>query len=177
MSASVALPKRNPNSKQGQWPKPGQKAKNPLVRSQSWAAGGSSDIDSDSTISGLNELKSRSRGGSGVVRTKAINTQLEDAVARGEPVKHCRNCGEIRTPTWRPYWVRAEKGHGKDIEISNKTGVHFVETLTKDDDGETTTYRIYKQYSHLTPKEKEQCVYEQYIFCNRKLKKIAFSFQ
>jgi len=168
-SAGVILPpKKDPSSKQGQSRNRGRNA--PMPRSHSWAAGGSSDIDSD----GYAGPTSRSRGGSGVVRLKTITTQLDQSVLAGQPVKHCRNCGEIKTPTWRPYWTRVHEGTGADLQVSGKAGIHMIESLTKGDNGQTTKYRVYKQYSHLTPEDKKHSLYEQYIFCNRKLSRLPF---
>jgi hypothetical protein len=156
-ASSIVLPQKN--AKRG--PRP------PGSRVQSWTAvANSSDVDSDSAMGGRS--KSRFRNGSGVVRLKTITTQLEESVRTGQPVKHCRNCGEIKTPTWRPYWTRVHDGDANDVNVNDLCGIHMFETLEKNDEGKTTKYRVYKQLSHLTQVDKEQSLYEQYIFCNRK---------
>jgi hypothetical protein len=152
ISNSIVLPEKN--AKKG--PR--------YSRTASWHAGGSSDVDSDSAMGG----GSRARNGSGVVRLKTITSQLEQSVLAGQPVKHCRNCGEIKTPTWRPYWTRVHEGDANDLDVADLCGIHMFEVLSKNEEGKTTRYRVYKQFSHLTPADKAQNLYEQYTFCNRK---------
>jgi hypothetical protein len=113
-------------------------------------------------------MGSRARGGSGVVRLRTITSQLEQSVRAGHPVKHCRNCGEIKTPTWRPYWTRVHEGDANDLDVKDLCGIHMFEVLSKNEEGKTTRYRVYKQFSHLTQIDKAQNLYEQYTFCNRK---------
>lgn len=170
IASTIRLPPRDPHSKQGQWPRPAQRGiKRSLSRTQSWTVGGgSSDIESDGATGDNGPKSSRPRNGSGVVRMKAIDTQLQNAVFNGAPVKYCRNCGEIKTSTWRPYWVRTYDGNGSQFQINAQVGIHYVESLATDDKGRTTKFRIYKQYSHLTLEDKTAGVYEQLIFCNRK---------
>jgi hypothetical protein len=172
MATILGLPPRNPYSKQGQWSRPGQQGtKRSMSRTQSWGAG-SSDVESDGPTGDNGPKSFRHKNGSGVVRVKAIDSQLQNAVLSGAPVKYCRNCGEIKTSTWRPYWVRAYDGDGSEFEVDVKVGIHYIESLAKDVNGTTTNFRIYKQYSHLTSEDKTAGTYEQFIFCNRKFDRI-----
>jgi hypothetical protein len=115
---------------------------------------------------GVANKRPTSSTGSGLVRQQVIMSQLEQAIRDGEIPKFCNNCGQIETPTWRPYWVRSEYGDGANITVGPKVGIHCVEPLSKDENGKTTTFRIYKQWTHLTTEEKEGNMYEQCILCN-----------
>lgn len=162
-ASTISLPPRNPYPRQE--PPPKQGVKRSMSRSQTWTAGAdSSDIESDGPGGDDGLRYSRMP----VPRTKIIDTQLQQAVQTGAPVKFCRNCGEIKTSTWRPYWTRTYDGDGTQFKADRATGLHFIETLTRDDKGETTKYRIYKQFSHLTHEEKTTNIYEQFTFCNGK---------
>jgi hypothetical protein len=52
------------------------------------------------------------------------------------------------------------------VDCGQETGIHCVEPLSRDDQGKVMTYRIYKQWSFLTPEEKESNMFEQCILCN-----------
>jgi hypothetical protein len=177
---SITLPKRNPLSRQGKRPTIKR-----LPRANTWSYP-SSDVDgiilsSDAntnswayTDAGTPEPqnqdgeKPKPRSGSGAVRQRSIVNALQKAVAAGETVKYCMNCGAINTPTWRPWWIRVEYGTGEDVQTGPETGIHCVEPVRKDDDGKVLTYRVYKQWSALTPEERDSQMFEQLMLCNRK---------
>lgn len=159
-TSSINLPPRNPHSQQGQGPQQG--VKRTMARAQTWTAGAdSSDVESDGPVG-------NSRFTAGPERIRAPDPKLVEAVQTGAPVKYCLNCGEIKTCTWRPYWVRTCDGDGAEYYNKKTIGVHLVEPLIRDHNGVTTRYRIYKQFSRLTPEEKSANVYQQFNFCNRK---------
>jgi len=106
------------------------------------------------------------RSGSGAVRKRTITDQLQQAIDTGHPPKFCMNCGSVSPPTWRPYWIRTEYGSGEDVKTGEGTGIHCIEPVSKDDEGKTLTYRIYKQWANLSPEEKESQMFEQLILCN-----------
>jgi hypothetical protein len=158
-SKSITMLKKNPLSRQGKRPTTKR-----LPRSNTWSGHASSDVESDGTRGG--NVISQSRNGSGSVRQTSIKNQLQSAVAAGELPRFCNNCGAIQTPTWRPYWIRVEYGTGDDVDCGQETGIHCVEPLSRDDQGKVLTYRIYKQWSFLSPEEKESNMFEQCILCN-----------
>jgi hypothetical protein len=182
-SGAINLPKRNPNSRQGQWrrgkistwPHPSSDVETEALPLPTSEAPMHSEAEPFSEAPLQSEgppmsdglPRTKSRAGSGVVRQNAINKQLESAIAAGDIPKFCANCGAINTPTWRPYWIRVEWGDGKSIELGAKTGIHCVEPMSYDGD-KVTTYRVYKQWSFLTQEEREGHMYEQLIYCNRK---------
>jgi hypothetical protein len=147
--------------------KPAKAPRRALKKAQSWAAAESSDIDSDGGLSqvAIANKRARSKAGSGAIRSASIYNQLESSIASGLPPRFCCNCGEIKTPTWRPYWLKVEEGSGENITIG-ATGIHMVEPVETDAEGKITKYRIYKQYGHLTPDERNSGTYQQMYFCN-----------
>jgi hypothetical protein len=179
-SMAITLPKRNPLSRQGKRPTVKR-----LPRANTWACP-SSDVDGIILSSDANTNHwayadaatpepqnqdvegSKPRSGSGAVRQRSIVNALQKAVAAGETVKYCMNCGAINTPTWRPWWIRVEYGTGEDVQTGAETGIHCVEPVRKDDEGKVLTYRVYKQWSSLTPEERDSQMFEQLVLCNRK---------
>ncbi|QDS76127.1 hypothetical protein FKW77_006878 [Venturia effusa] len=162
-SSMVSLPPFNTQSQSSQPPQQG--VKRTMSRSQTWTAGAdSSDIESDGPAG--NNRPGSSRFTAGPERMKALDPKLVEAVQTGAPVKYCLNCGEIKTSTWRPYWVRTCDGDGAEYYNNKTVGVHFVEPLTRDHNGNTIKYRLYKQFSRLTAEEKSANVFEQFNFCN-----------
>jgi hypothetical protein len=169
----IVLPKRNPLSKQGKRPTVKR-----LPRSNTWAHP-SSDIDgiplnniTDSNEVGTpepqaqdSENKTKQRSGSGAVRQRSIANALERAVAAGETVKYCMNCGAINTPTWRPWWIRVEYGTGEGVQTGDETSIHCIEPI-KNEDGKIATYRVYKKWSALTAEERSSQMFEQLLLCN-----------
>lgn len=157
------LTKQMPGKKTGRPPK------RALTKSQSWVAEPSSDVESDSGLGAVaaENKKSRSGRGSGLVRSNSINHQLQTALATGAPVRFCSNCGDIKTPTWRPYWLKVFEGSGSDVILGKSTGIHMVEPVERNEQGATSKHRVYKQYGHLLPDEKKDGSYEQTYFCNR----------
>ncbi|RDI77167.1 hypothetical protein Vi05172_g12834 [Venturia inaequalis] len=162
-TSTTTLPPMNPHSQQGQAPRQG--VKRTMARAQTWSAGAdSSDVESDGPT-GSNRPES-SRFTAGPDRIKAPDPRLVEAVQTGAPVKYCLNCGEIKTSTWRPYWVRTCDGDGAEYYNKKTIGVHLVEPLIRNENGITTKYRVYKQFSRLTAEEKSANVYQQFTFCN-----------
>ncbi|TLD27808.1 actin-like protein 2 [Venturia nashicola] len=161
--STITLPPSNPHSQQGQAPQYG--VKRTMARAQTWTAGDdSSDVESDGPT-GNNRLDS-SRFTAGPERIKAPDPKLVEAVRTGAPVRYCLNCGDIKTSTWRPYWVRTCDGDGAEYYNKKIIGVHLVEPIIRDANGNTTRYRVYKQFSRLTAEEKSANVYQQFNFCN-----------
>jgi hypothetical protein len=173
----IVLPKRNPLSKQGK--RPTASGSKRLNRSNTWAHP-SSDVDGI-TINGIAdttevgtpeplaqdpENKAKPRSGSGAIRQRSIVNALERAVAAGETVKYCANCGAINTPTWRPWWIRVEYGTGEGIQTGDETSIHCIEPLAKDAEGKTMTYRVYKKWTALTTEERSSQMFEQLLLCN-----------
>lgn len=162
-TSTITLPPLNPNFQQGQAPQQG--VKRTMARAQTWTSGAdSSDVESDGPTS-FNRLESSRFTAE---RIKAPDPRLVEAVQTGAPVKYCVNCGEIKTPTWRPYWVRTCDGDGAEYYNKKTIGVHLIEPLIRDEKGNTIKYRVYKQFSRLTPEEKSANIYQQFTFCNRK---------
>lgn len=172
-TSTISLPPVNPHS-QGQAPQQG--VKRTMSRAQTWTAGAdSSDVESEGPAD--NNRPNPSRFTAGPERITALDPKLVEAVQTGAPVRYCLNCGEIKTATWRPYWVRTCDGNGAEYYNKKTIGVHFVEPLARDENGDTTKYRVYKQFSRLTAEEKGANVYEQFNFCNRKSTEIDLKFQ
>ena len=148
-------------------PAPKKAPRRALKKAQSWAAAESSDVDSDGGLGPVANANKIARiRGSGAVRSASIYNQLDAAVATGAPVRYCVNCGEIKTPTWRPYWIKVEDGDGSEVPMGGATGTHMVEPVEIDHEGKTIKYRVYKQYGHLSPEERKAGTYQQLYFCN-----------
>jgi hypothetical protein len=162
MSGHIPLPPRNVNSKQGQ----GSRGPS-FSRSQTWA-GPSSDIEGSELPPSELDAHGNPRTGSGAIRRRTIQKNLQSAVATGQPVRFCENCGAIDTPTWRPYFVRVESGTGEDVVCDAATGIHCWHPVIKDDEGKVLTYRIFKQWTSMTSEERNG-MFEKLWFCNRKL--------
>lgn len=178
LSATVTLPpvgQRNPLINKGKRPR----GKAVFPRSSTWAHP-SSDVDGFNLNSdahfpdqagtpepqGIDLDNTKPRSGSGAVRQRTIVTQLHKSIAAGDPVKFCSNCGCINPPTWRPYWIRVEYGTGENVECGAETGIHCVHPVTKDKAGKVLTYRVYKQWAHLTTEEKDSQMFQQLTLCN-----------
>lgn len=110
------------------------------------------------------------RSGSGAKRKRAIENELAKALNQGRPPQYCRNCGEIKTPTWRKAWTKLQHGPPPDWafdlkNMSKQAGcVTAWEPIEKDADDRITMHRIYK-------KAVERGVdvdYEEISLCNRK---------
>tara|TARA_R110002003_G_scaffold171_9_gene13949 strand:+ start:7834 stop:9594 length:1761 start_codon:yes stop_codon:yes gene_type:complete len=93
---------------------------------------------------------------------------MEKAIAAGELPPHCKNCGEIDTPTWRKAYTRVEHGSPEGVEISKDTagtGVIAYEVIEPtEENGGTLSYRIFK--NNTTRDEKAGNVFEELNLCN-----------
>jgi hypothetical protein len=104
------------------------------------------------------------RSGSGAKRKRAIQQKLQAAIESGEMPPYCENCGAIETPTWRKAWIRMGTGTPPKFQPSDQPGaVVAIDELTKDDDGNTTSYKIIKR--SLLP---DDTGFTQVFLCNRK---------
>jgi hypothetical protein len=134
-----------------------------LSRSQTWsgAAEPMSDAPTPSDAGAP-------RSGSGARRKKYIKDKLEQAIAAGEIPPHCKNCGEIDTPTWRKAFTRIEYGAPGGIEVTKDTagtGVIAYEVIEPtEENGGMPSYRVFK--NNVTREEKDGRLFEELNLCN-----------
>lgn len=146
---------------------PTQKAKatrgKGLSRSQTWSGTGEPMSDAPAPSD-----PAAPRSGSGARRKKYIKEKLAQAIAAGELPPHCKNCGEIDTPTWRKAFTRVEYGSPDGIETSKDTTTTAVITYEviepSEESGGDLSYRVFK--NNLTREEKDAKVYEELNLCN-----------
>jgi hypothetical protein len=108
------------------------------------------------------------RSGSGARRKKYIKEKMEQAIAAGELPPHCKNCGEIDTPTWRKAFTRVEEGTPNNIEISKDatgTGIIAYEVIEpSEENGGLLSYRVFK--NKVTREELDGKKFEDLNLCN-----------
>ncbi|EAT81847.2 hypothetical protein SNOG_10453 [Parastagonospora nodorum SN15] len=146
---------------------PPQKAKasrgKGLSRSQTWSGTGEPMSDAPMPSDSANP-----RSGSGARRKKYIKEKMEQAIAAGELPPHCKNCGEIDTPTWRKAFTRVEEGTPNDIEISKDatgTGIIAYEVIEpSEENGGLLSYRVFK--NKVTREELDGKKFEDLNLCN-----------
>jgi len=110
--------------------------------------------------------EARQKSGSSLQRKKAIQDRLANSIAAGEMPPFCKNCGEISTPTWRKAFMRVETGSPDTLQVSeNEDGILALETVTTDEGGRVTSYRIIRKM--LAAEESD---YEEVQLCNRKFR-------
>lgn len=163
MSGKISLPPRT--TTQGTWTN-----KRAIPRAQSVVADGSSDVEPESSAESnpLARKRGQKRGSANTRQKKRINDNLQKDVAAGKAPRICYNCGDPSPTTWRSSWVRTYEGSATDIEVG-VNGIHMVETVKKNDQGETTSYRVYKQWTALTVEEKKggpNGPVQEYVLCN-----------
>jgi hypothetical protein len=134
-----------------------------LARSQTWSGAGEPMSDAPTPSDSGNP-----RSGSGARRKKYIKEKMEQAIAAGELPPHCKNCGEIDTPTWRKAFTRIEYGSPEGIEISKDTAgtdiiAHEVIEPTEESNG-LLSFRVFK--NNVTREEKEGKMFEELNLCN-----------
>ncbi|KAF2029205.1 hypothetical protein EK21DRAFT_68085 [Setomelanomma holmii] len=152
-SATPNLPAQKPKASRGKG----------LSRSQTWSGAGEPMSDAPApSEAGV------PRSGSGARRKKYIKDKMEKAIAAGELPPHCKNCGEIDTPTWRKAYTRVEYGSPEGIEISRDTagtGIIAVEAIgLMEDSNGASSYRIFK--NNVTREEKDANLFEELYLCN-----------
>ncbi|KAH7068320.1 hypothetical protein BKA63DRAFT_521559 [Paraphoma chrysanthemicola] len=134
-----------------------------LARSQTWSGAGEPMSDAPGPSD-----SGAPRSGSGARRKKYIKEKMEKAIAAGELPPHCKNCGEIDTPTWRKAYTRVEYGSPEGIEISKDTagtGVIAYEVIeSTEENGGALSYRIFK--NNTTRDEKAANVFDELNLCN-----------
>ncbi|KAF1918326.1 hypothetical protein BDU57DRAFT_586756 [Ampelomyces quisqualis] len=152
-SATPNVPTRKPKVPRGKG----------LPRSQTWSGAGEPMSDAPMPSDPANP-----RSGSGARRKKYIKDKMEQAIAAGELPPHCKNCGEIDTPTWRKAFTRIEVGSPAELETSKDTtgtGVIAHEVLEPtEDNGGHLSYRVFK--NNVSREEKDGKVYEELNLCN-----------
>ncbi|KAH7092274.1 hypothetical protein FB567DRAFT_557814 [Paraphoma chrysanthemicola] len=134
-----------------------------LTRSQTWSGAGEPMSDAPGPSD-----SGAPRSGSGARRKKYIKEKMEKAIAAGELPPHCKNCGEIDTPTWRKAYTRVEYGSPEGVEISKDTagtGIIAYELIepTEENAG-ALSYRIFK--NNTTREEKAANVFDELNLCN-----------
>jgi hypothetical protein len=134
-----------------------------LARSQTWSGTGEPMSDAPTPSDPANP-----RSGSGARRRKYIKEKLAQAIAAGELPEHCKNCGEIDTPTWRKAYTRIERGAPNGLEVSKDTGstdiIAFEVIEPTEESGGELSYRIFK--NNLTREEKDGKCFEELTLCN-----------
>lgn len=152
-SATPNLPTQKPKSSRGKG----------LSRSQTWSGAGEPMSDAPMPSDPANP-----RSGSGARRKKYIKEKMEQAIAAGELPPHCKNCGEIDTPTWRKAFTRIGYGSPDEIEISKDTagtGIIAYEVIDPtEDNGGQLSYRVFK--NNVTREEKDTKMFEELNLCN-----------
>jgi hypothetical protein len=152
-SATPNLPAQKPKPSRGKG----------LARSQTWSGAGEPMSDAPTPSDPANP-----RSGSGARRKKYIKEKMEQAIAAGELPPHCKNCGEIDTPTWRKAFTRIEYGSPDGIEISKDTtgtGIIAYKVIepTEENNGHLS-YHVFK--NNVTRDEKEGKLFEELNLCN-----------
>ncbi|KAF2822066.1 hypothetical protein CC86DRAFT_373262 [Ophiobolus disseminans] len=134
-----------------------------LTRSQTWSGTVEPMSDAPTPSDPANP-----RSGSGARRKKYIKEKLAQAIAAGELPEHCKNCGEIDTPTWRKAFTRIEYGSPEGLKTSKDTTstavIAFEVIEPTDETGGVLSYRIFK--NNLTREEKDARMYEELTLCN-----------
>ncbi|KAL5119864.1 hypothetical protein ACEQ8H_002225 [Pleosporales sp. CAS-2024a] len=134
-----------------------------LSRSQTWSGAGEPMSDAPTPSDPGNP-----RSGSGARRKKYIKERMEQAIAAGELPPHCKNCGEIDTPTWRKAFTRVEDGTPDNIEITKDTtgtGIIAYEVIEPSEDNEgRLSYRVFK--NKVTREELDSKKFEDLNLCN-----------
>ncbi|KAH7380241.1 hypothetical protein DE146DRAFT_289599 [Phaeosphaeria sp. MPI-PUGE-AT-0046c] len=146
---------------------PAQKPKAPrgkgLSRSQTWSGAGEPMSDAPAPSD-----SAAPRSGSGARRKKYIKEKMEQAIAAGELPAHCKNCGEIDTPTWRKAFTRIEYGSPDTLIVSKDTTstdvIAFEVIEPTEETGGLLSYRVFK--NNVTREEKDGKVYEELNLCN-----------
>jgi hypothetical protein len=152
-SATPNLPQQKPKASRGKG----------LARSQTWSGTGEpmSDVPMPSD-------PANPRSGSGARRKKYIKDKMEQAIAAGELPPHCKNCGEIDTPTWRKAFTRLEFGSPEGIEISKDTSsteiIAYEVIEPSDENGNLSSYRVFK--NKVTRDEADAKMFEELNLCN-----------
>jgi hypothetical protein len=146
---------------------PAQKPKAPrgkgLARSQTWSGVGEpmSDVPVASDAG-------QPRSGSGARRKKYIKDKMEQAIAAGELPPHCKNCGEIDTPTWRKAFTRIEFGSPDNLVVSRDTGstdvIAYEVIEPTEESGGILSYRVFK--NNVTREEKDNKIFDDLNLCN-----------
>jgi hypothetical protein len=152
-SATPNLPTQKPRPSRGKG----------LTRSQTWSGAGEPMSDGPTPSDSGNP-----RSGSGARRKKYIKEKMEQAIAAGELPPHCKNCGEIDTPTWRKAFTRVEYGSPVGLEIAKDTAgtdiiAYEVIEPTEDSNG-LLSFRVFK--NNVTREEKEGKMFEELNLCN-----------
>lgn len=107
------------------------------------------------------------RSGSGARRKMNISNSLEDSIAAGVPPKWCRNCGEIRTSTWRKCFAAVMQGtpdnlqKGDSKEYGAVMGWEIIQPVTAD---AGPSYRLFKKT--LFEVDKHENHFETIQLCN-----------
>lgn len=151
-SATPNLPPQKPKASKGKG----------LTRSQTWSGTGEPMSDAPMPSDPANP-----RSGSGARRKKYIKDKMEQAIAAGELPPHCKNCGEIDTPTWRKAFTRVELGSPEGIEISKETtgtGIIAYEVIEPSENGGQLSYRVFK--NKVTRDEADGKLFEDLNLCN-----------
>lgn len=135
-----------------------------LTRSQTWSGAGEPTSDAPTPSDPANP-----RSGQGAKRQKLyIKQKLERAIAAGELPEHCKNCGEIDTPTWRNVYTRIEYGTPDGLQTSTDTTstdiISFEVIEPTVETGLVESYRIFK--NKLTREEQGAKWFETLTLCN-----------
>ncbi|KUJ22010.1 uncharacterized protein LY89DRAFT_391107 [Mollisia scopiformis] len=94
----------------------------------------------------------------------SIKNKLENAVANGEMPPYCSNCGAIDTPTWRKAWSKHMLGRPGYYEYSDDPGrVTAINILTRDDNGEPTSYQLIKKF---LAEGENMAEFTEFLLCN-----------
>jgi len=143
-----------------------------------------SDIFSDSAgpgeeveISGQNAIRRTStsigigpRSGSGAKRSQIIKEKQALAIASGEKIEFCGNCGEIETVTWRKCWFREYEGdmagEPQGPLSMDPGGIRCYKKEAEDAEGKVTRYRIYKKAPSV--QDIQDKTMSEMVLCNRK---------
>lgn len=134
-----------------------------LRRSQTW---GGQPVTSDASIGsdGPEAPRPKQRSWSKVKRAQSIQSKLATSIAAGEMPPFCENCGAIETPTWRKAFSKVYSGGTVNVHFSDgEGGVVGCHVLEKDNDDNTTLFRIYKK--SLLPSD---AGFAEVLLCNRK---------
>jgi hypothetical protein len=152
-SATPNLPSQKPKAPRGKG----------LARSQTWSGAG--DPMSDAPMP---SDAAQPRSGSGARRKKYIKDKMEQAIAAGELPPHCKNCGEIDTPTWRKAFTRIEYGSPENLVVSRDTGstdvIAYEVIEPTEENGGLLSYRVFK--NNVTREEKDGKIFDDLNLCN-----------
>lgn len=152
-SCTPNLPTQKPKTSRGKG----------IARSQTWSGTGEPMSDAPAPSD-----PAQPRSGSGARRRKYIKEKLAQSIAAGELPEHCKNCGEIDTPTWRKAFTRLEYGSHVGVEVSKDTGSTDIIALEviepTPENGGVMSYRIFK--NSLTKEEREAKYFEELTLCN-----------